>query len=234
MLRFTIAMLLAGACLAQNSNRVEIKLDPQVLPRYVGVYRNAGGADMSVTLENNQLLSKLGNQNALPIFAESETMFFPKVVDAQLEFSGKDAQGRPTQLTLHQGGRDQAFSRLDDAEAKRIAEFDAARQKRIKDQTATPGSEAALRGLIEGLISGQPNYDLLNPGLANATRQQLSQLQSMVKPRGAVQSLKFKGVGPAGADIYDVKFENGTFEYRVLLGMDGKINGGQLNGVAAQ
>jgi hypothetical protein len=225
-------MLLAGGCLAQNAqtNRVEIKLDPQVLARYVGVYRNAGGADMSVTLENNQLLSKLGNQNALPIFAESETMFFPKVVDAQLEFSGKDAQGRATQLTLHQGGRDQTFSRLDDAEAKRIAEFDAARQKRIKDQTATPGSEAALRGLIEGLLSGQPNYDLLNPGLANATRQQLSQLQSAVKPRGAVQSLTFKGVGPAGADIYDVKFENGSFEYRVLLGMDGKITGGQLNG----
>ena len=233
MSRFTIALLMASLCLAQNAQpgRAEIKLDPQVLARYVGVYRMPGGADMAITLENGQLLSKLGNQNAIPIFAESETMFFPKVVDAQLEFGGKDAQGRPTQLTLHQNGRDQVAKRLSDAEAKQLADFNAARQQRIKDQTVTPGSEAALRGLIEGLLSGQPNYDLLSPGLATATRQQLSQLQSMVKPRGAVESLKFKGVGPAGADIFDVKFASGVWEYRVILGPDGKITGGQLNGV---
>jgi hypothetical protein len=227
MLRITFSLLLAGVCLAQT----EIKLEPQVLARYVGLYRMPGGADMAITLDGNQLLSKLGNQNAIPIFAESETMFFPKVVNAKLEFGGKDAQGRPTQLTLHQNGQDQVAKRLSDAEAKQAADFDAARQKHIKDQTVTPGSEAALRGLIEGLLSGQPNYDLLAPGLANATRQQLSQLQSMVKPRGSVQSLTFKGVGPAGADIFDVKFEKGVFEYRVLLNADGKITGGQLNGV---
>jgi len=102
MSRFTIALLMASFCLAQNAQpgRAEIKLDPQVLARYVGVYRMPSGADMAITLENGQLLSKLGNQNAIPIFAESETMFFPKVVDAQLEFGGKDAQGRPTTVAV--------------------------------------------------------------------------------------------------------------------------------------
>jgi hypothetical protein len=38
-----------------------------------------------------------------------------------------------------------------------------------------------------------------------------------------MQSLTFKGVGPAGPDIYLVKFENGSLEYRIWMGSDGKI-----------
>jgi hypothetical protein len=50
---------------------------------------------MLVTLENNQLFSKLGNQNAIPIFG-NHRLFFPKVVDAELEFTKNDARaGRP-------------------------------------------------------------------------------------------------------------------------------------------
>jgi hypothetical protein len=33
----------------------------------------------------------------------------------------------------------------------------------------------------------------------------------------------FKGVGPRGADIYQVKFENGAMEWRIILDTDGKI-----------
>jgi hypothetical protein len=39
---------------------------------------------------------------------------------------------------------------------------------------------------------------------------------------GALQSVKFKGVGPGGADIYQVKFEKGSLDYRIWLGPDGK------------
>jgi hypothetical protein len=38
----------------------------------------------------------------------------------------------------------------------------------------------------------------------------------------------FKGVGPGGADICAVKFENGSLEYRILLGADGKVEGAQM------
>ncbi len=41
----------------------------------------------------------------MPIFAESETMFFPKVVDAEIKFF-KNEKGQVTYLVLHQGGRD--------------------------------------------------------------------------------------------------------------------------------
>ena len=42
-----------------------------------------------------------------------------KAVDAQIEFSKDDAQGRPSALTLHQNGAATAAPRLGDAEAKR-------------------------------------------------------------------------------------------------------------------
>jgi hypothetical protein len=45
----------------------------------------------------------------------------------------------------------------------------------------------------------------------------------MITGLGALQSVIFKGVGPGGADIYQVKFEKGSLDYRIWLGPDGKI-----------
>jgi hypothetical protein len=203
--------------------RKEITLDTKVLSRYVGAYQMAQGPTMLITLENNQLSKKLGNQAAFPIFPQSETMFFLKVVDAQIEFSKDDSGAHASQLTLHQNGRDIVAKRLGDVEAKRIADYAAASAKRFKDQTAAPGSEAALRKLIEGLRAGNPDYDLMSSNFAAITRQQLLQLQSTITDLGAVQSVSFKGVGPGCADIYQVKFEKGVLECRITLSSDGKV-----------
>ena len=58
-----------------------------------------------MTLENGQLMTQATNQEKLPLFAESETMFFLKVVDAQVEFV-KNEKGEVTHMMLHQNGRD--------------------------------------------------------------------------------------------------------------------------------
>jgi CubicO group peptidase (beta-lactamase class C family) len=213
-----LAAIAHGETVKLQSERKEITLDPKVLGRYVGAYQMAPGVNMLITLENNQLFTKLGNQSAIPIFAESQTMFFPKVVDAELEFTKDDEQGRPTEMILHQNGRDQSARRLGDAEFKQIADAAVAFARRFKDQTAAAGSEAALRKLIEDLLQGKPDYDLMSA----AMRQQLPQLQSGTQ-LGALQSLSFKGVGPGGADIYTVKFEKGSLEYRIWLQPDGKV-----------
>jgi len=68
----------------------------------------------------------------------------------------------------------------------------------------------------------------MSPALANATRQQLPQMQPMIAGLGALQSVTFKGVGPAGADIYELKFEKGSLEYRIFLGPDGKMEGANM------
>ena len=180
---------------------------------------------MTITLADGQLISQMSRQGKVPLFAESETMFFPKVVDAEIEFPRDDKKGPASQLILHQNGRDMTAKRLDDVEAKKVADAAAAIDKRFKDQTPAPGSEAALRRMIEELRLGKPNYDLLSPGLAAVTRQQLPQLQSMFVGMGPLQSVSFKGVGPGGDDIYQVKFDKGSLDYRIWLGPDGKTEG---------
>jgi CubicO group peptidase (beta-lactamase class C family) len=218
-----LAALAHGDTVKLPGERKEITLDSKVLSRYVGAYQLAQGPAMLITLEGNQLVSKLGNQAVVPIFPESETMFFLKVVDAQIEFPKDDAEGKASQLTLHQNGRDITAKRLDEAETKRIADAAAAAAKRFKDQTAAPGSEAALRKMIEDVRLGKPDYDTMSSGLSAVTRQQLPQLQSTVTQLGTIQSVTFNGVGPAGPDIYQVKFENGSLEYRIWLAPDGKV-----------
>jgi hypothetical protein len=177
------------------------------------------GPAMLIALDKNQLSGKLGNQSPLPMFPESQTMFFLKEVDAQIEFAA-DA----SQLTLHQNGRDMAAKRLDDAEAKKLMDAAAAFAKRFKDQTPAPGGETVVRRLIEEIRTGKPNFDLMSSGLANLTRQQLPQLQSSIVALGPLQSVVFKGVGPGGADIYTCKFENGSIEYRIWVDADGKLD----------
>jgi len=218
-----LAVLAQGGTVTLQTERKEITVDPAVLARYVGAYRMAAGGDMLITLEGGQLNSQLTGQGVLPLFPESETMFFPKVVNAQIEFPATGPQGKATQLTLHQNGRDMVGTRLDDAEFKRIADAAASVARRFKDQTQAPGTEAALRRDIEELRLGEPKYELMSAALGNVTRQQLPQLKATITQLGAVQSVTFKGVGPAGADIYEVKFEHGSTEWRIILESDGKV-----------
>jgi D-alanyl-D-alanine-carboxypeptidase/D-alanyl-D-alanine-endopeptidase len=200
--------------------RVAIQLPPDRLARYVGIYEMGPGVNMLITLEKDQLFSKLSTQDPVPIFPESQTIFFLKVVDAQLEFSKEDNQGRPRLLVLHQNGHDAPMPRIDEAEAKRMADAMAAR---FKAQIAAPDGEAVLRRMIESLRLGQPNYELMSSTLAAATREQLPQIHGALVQLGDLLSMTFKGVGPGGADIYLVKFEHGSLEYRIWLASDGKI-----------
>ena len=42
---------------------------------------------------------------------------------------------------------------------------------------------------------------------------------------GPVQSVEFRGVGNRGWDMYDVRQENGSSQWRIALGADGIITG---------
>ena len=77
----------------------------KILAEYVGGYELAPGFIFMGNLESDQLITQITGQPKGPIFAESEMMFFPKVVDAEIEFF-KNEKGQVTHLVLHQGGRD--------------------------------------------------------------------------------------------------------------------------------
>jgi D-alanyl-D-alanine carboxypeptidase len=89
--------------------------------------------------------------------------------------------------------------------------------------TPKPGSEAALRKLIEGEISGNPDYAIMTPSMAGAVRAQLRQSRDLYARLGALKSIAFKEVGPQGADVYTATFENATTEWRVTLDAAGKM-----------
>lgn len=82
-----------------------IKVAPEVLDRYVGVYEIAPTFLLTITRRGEQLFMLPTGQQEAEVFPESETLFFLKVVDAQLEFQ-KDAEGKVSGLILHQGGKD--------------------------------------------------------------------------------------------------------------------------------
>jgi CubicO group peptidase (beta-lactamase class C family) len=206
----------------QPSERTIMKADPKILDGYVGNYRLNPNAVMTITRDGDQMYTQLTGQPKFEIFPKGEREFFLKVVDAQLTFD-VDADGRATQVSLLQNGMKQTAARLNDSESKRIADDQTAVAKRFKDQTQAPGSEAALRRNIDELRLGEPKYELMSPGLASVTRQQLPQLKASINQLGAVESVTFKGVGPAGADIYEVKFEHGSTEWRIMLESDGKV-----------
>jgi uncharacterized protein YneR len=85
--------------------RQSIKLDPALYDAYVGEYELAPGFSIAITREGDQIFAKATGQPKIEIFPESETLFFLKVVDAQLEFV-RGADGKAASVILHQGGRD--------------------------------------------------------------------------------------------------------------------------------
>lgn len=99
-----------GETIKLTSERKEITLPPGILARYVGTYEVTPTVNMAITLVDGKLMTQLGQQRALPLFAESETSFFLKAVDAQVEFV-KDDKGVVTHAIMHQGGRDQKVLR---------------------------------------------------------------------------------------------------------------------------
>jgi hypothetical protein len=86
------------------AERKEVTVPRKVLEKYVGTYELQPGFDLVVTLEGDQLMTQATGQEKFPIFAESETKFFPKVVDAEIDFYDDH-------LVLHQGGNDMTAKR---------------------------------------------------------------------------------------------------------------------------
>jgi CubicO group peptidase (beta-lactamase class C family) len=86
--------------------RAEVAVPAETLARHVGVYALDAMKDfkLTVTLDGGQLHMQATSQPKFPIFPESQTRFFLKVVDAQVTFA-------PDHLILHQGGQDQRATR---------------------------------------------------------------------------------------------------------------------------
>lgn len=113
--RDTTAKRIAGEPLRP---RKSIVLDAKILEKYVGRYRVPPERVFAVTLEGGHLFTQMTGQGKIEVLAESEHDFFVKDVDAQLTFH-TDAQGKVTEVVLHQGG-DHPFKRIVEATAESL------------------------------------------------------------------------------------------------------------------
>jgi D-alanyl-D-alanine carboxypeptidase len=80
-------------------------VDPKLYDRLAGDYELAPDFIITILRRGDTLISQATGQPEVELFPESETRFFLKVVDAQVDFI-TDASGRVTGLLLHQGGQD--------------------------------------------------------------------------------------------------------------------------------
>jgi hypothetical protein len=89
----------------QPPTRTEIKVSPAILAQYVGTYQVTPTFNFTYMLDGDQLVTQATGQQKFPVFAESQTRFFLKVVDAEVEFFTDD-KGQVTHLMLYQNGRE--------------------------------------------------------------------------------------------------------------------------------
>ncbi len=83
--------------------QTEMVVEADLLQRYAGVYELMPEFLLNVMVEEGKLMAQATGQPKLELYAETETRFFLKVVEAQIEFFPDDA-GSYSSLILYQGG----------------------------------------------------------------------------------------------------------------------------------
>ena len=89
------------------------KIPPDVLKKYIGQYDFDKKHHVYITLENGtlQMEAPQGGLPKSPLFAQDETNFYLKIIDARIEFV-KDASGNITELIAHYNGKNEVCKKV--------------------------------------------------------------------------------------------------------------------------
>jgi hypothetical protein len=204
-----------------SNKHTQVPIAVEVLDRYVGTYKASETTVLKFRREGDHLMSQRTGQGWIGKYPMSDTTFFAKVVEATDTFVVDDS-GHVTALIHYQNGRESTYPRIDAAEGGRLEAILAAK---VKSQTATPGTEDALRRNIEGLQSGNPIYSEMSPDLQEVTRKQLPELKESLNRLGPVKSVQFVGVGNQGWDIYQATHDSRSSTWLIHLAENGIIDG---------
>jgi CubicO group peptidase (beta-lactamase class C family) len=101
-----------GEQVVLTSERKVVEVDSKMFDGYTGSYQLAPNFIVTVTREGDHLFVQATGQGKVEVFPEGDRDYFYKVVDAQITFV-TDAQGRATELILHQNGLDQHAKRME-------------------------------------------------------------------------------------------------------------------------
>ena len=93
------------------ATRPALALSEATLARYVGSYEEQPGFGIDITRQGDRLLAQMTDQDAMEIFAESETDFFFRDRDVRISFR---VQGDTVEaLVWRQGGAELEMRRMD-------------------------------------------------------------------------------------------------------------------------
>jgi D-alanyl-D-alanine-carboxypeptidase/D-alanyl-D-alanine-endopeptidase len=93
--------------------RRTVPVDPALLASYAGRYMLTPNFVLTVRADGGRLFVQATGQLEYEVFAENDTNFFYRIVDAQITFDRPDnGATQPLTLTLHQNGRDRPGRRL--------------------------------------------------------------------------------------------------------------------------
>lgn len=193
-----------------------------VLDRYTGYYvRNRALGVSTITHKDSKLFLEPIGQPALELEQTGEADFAISKLDLALHFE-KIEDDAAKRLVIWQRGTAFGLERTDAETAKALKQNIV---DRIKDRTPAPGSQEALRQVLDTGRAGNPDYDLMSPEFAQIARGQLRCWQIVGQHFGAIISMEFLRVSNQGWDIYKVQHENDVHQYRIVMGDDGKIYG---------
>jgi DNA-binding transcriptional MerR regulator len=195
-------------------------LNAATLDRYAGHYlRNRALGVSTITRRDTKLFLEPIGQPAMELEPIGEAEFAIRTFDVVLRFEQIE-DGAAKKMVMWQRGRMLKLARIDAATAELIKQAIA---KRIKDRIPMPGSQQAVRQMIDTARSGNANYDQMSSEFAQTVRAQLPYWQTVGQYFGAIVSIEFVGVSKQGWDLYRVQHEHDLQQYRIALGDDGKV-----------
>jgi len=142
----------------------EVAVDPRLFDGYLGRYRYAPGATVTITRDGDRLFAEMKGEDRLALFAKEDREFFLKYVDAQITFQVDD-QGRAGSLVLRRGGRERFARRIADVPSvrKEIALDAAFLERYVGRYQRTPTYVITITREGDRLFAqatGQPTFEM--------------------------------------------------------------------------
>ena len=94
------------------TEREVIEMSSEDLQAYTGSFTWEGGLQLNLRVDDNQLMAQLTAQPFIPVYPESESVFFYKAAPAELHFE-RNEQGVFHRVVLHQAGQQLIFNRIE-------------------------------------------------------------------------------------------------------------------------
>ena len=171
-----IARLLAE----QARPRQEIPFRPDQFDKFAGFYQLAPGGVVRVIRENNGFFIQGVGQPPIQVYPDSPTEFFTRDVTPPAQWTfDLDQANHVSGAIMHFHGREVPAKRLASTDPLAIQ---TERALETASDAPSPGTEAALRLEVQAFSSGEPDYGIMVPKLADTVRENKGYSQLILIP----------------------------------------------------